>query len=276
MIGIYCIENIINNKKYIGQSINIEERQRKHREALRNNRHENDHLQKSWNKYGEYNFKHYILETCEPDQLNDREIYYIKLYDTLNSGYNLTEGGGGVRGQKADDEFRAKMSRIVSGKNNPNYGHHWSQELKDKLSQKKKGTKLGKDNPRATKIICVETGDVSDTIMEAADKCCIPIAGMTRCLKNPKYVNHGFHFVKYDNDSQLTEIRNNKFQYMIDHCYPSGNQKMFADMTNKQFYDKTDLLKILQNSTDMTTREIRQLLEDQTNFKINDIQYVLL
>lgn len=29
IVGIYCIENIINNKKYVGQSINVEKRLKK-------------------------------------------------------------------------------------------------------------------------------------------------------------------------------------------------------------------------------------------------------
>ena len=52
-IGIYCIENTINNKKYIGQSVEIENRWSKHRSELNKNKHDNDYLQKSWNKYGE-------------------------------------------------------------------------------------------------------------------------------------------------------------------------------------------------------------------------------
>ena len=57
--GIYCIENIITNKKYIGQSIDVNERWRKHISELNHNYHHNDYLQKAWNKYGEKGFKFY-------------------------------------------------------------------------------------------------------------------------------------------------------------------------------------------------------------------------
>lgn len=50
--GIYCIENIRNGKKYIGQSINVYYRWKKHKSELNNNTHDNDYLQKAWNKYG--------------------------------------------------------------------------------------------------------------------------------------------------------------------------------------------------------------------------------
>ena len=51
--GIYCIENIINHKKYIGQSQNVFRRMYNHKNLLRNNKHHNSYLQNSWNKYGE-------------------------------------------------------------------------------------------------------------------------------------------------------------------------------------------------------------------------------
>ena len=43
--GIYCIENINTNKKYIGQSVNINDRWSKHKNELRQNSHDNDYLQ---------------------------------------------------------------------------------------------------------------------------------------------------------------------------------------------------------------------------------------
>ena len=41
--GIYCIENIVNHKKYIGQSIDVEERWKKHVSELKHGRHHNDY-----------------------------------------------------------------------------------------------------------------------------------------------------------------------------------------------------------------------------------------
>ena len=61
-IGIYCIENTINNKKYIGSSKNVFKRKNRHFGDLRNNIHPNKKLQASYNKYGVENFKFYVLE----------------------------------------------------------------------------------------------------------------------------------------------------------------------------------------------------------------------
>ena len=68
MIGIYCIVNIVNNKKYVGQSTDVEGRIAHHKSALRHNKHANDHLQKSWNKYGEDNFRFEILCFCNEEE----------------------------------------------------------------------------------------------------------------------------------------------------------------------------------------------------------------
>lgn len=59
--GIYCIENLSNSKKYIGQSVNISDRWKKHISELNRGSHHNDYLQKAWNKYGKNEFKFYVL-----------------------------------------------------------------------------------------------------------------------------------------------------------------------------------------------------------------------
>lgn len=95
IIGIYCIENKINNKKYIGQSVDIKSRWSKHKNELESNIHHNQYLQQSWNKYGKENFKFYIIIECSKSELNELEICYIKKFDSINKkyGYNLTKGG---------------------------------------------------------------------------------------------------------------------------------------------------------------------------------------
>lgn len=89
--GIYSITNILSGKKYIGYSINIKRRWKCHKVDLRSNNHGNEHLQKSWNKYGEENFKFEILEECSESILPEREHYWATLLDVHNIqyGYNI-------------------------------------------------------------------------------------------------------------------------------------------------------------------------------------------
>lgn len=93
MTGIYCIENKINKKQYIGQSIDINKRIKRHFSELRKGSHHNRHLQFSFNKYGENNFTSKILELCPEDDLNKREIYWIEQNKSYSEGYNETIGG---------------------------------------------------------------------------------------------------------------------------------------------------------------------------------------
>ena len=95
MTGIYRITNLINNKVYIGQSINIENRFLRHRNELRRNKQNNSYLQNAWNKYGEKNFEFAILEVCTEEELDDKECAYIQLFNSMNrdNGYNLESGG---------------------------------------------------------------------------------------------------------------------------------------------------------------------------------------
>ena len=82
---IYAIENLINHKKYIGQTKNPKTRKCSHFSKLRHNKHINQHLQNAWNKYGESNFKFYILLQCEDDEANYLEEKLIEKMGIYNS-----------------------------------------------------------------------------------------------------------------------------------------------------------------------------------------------
>lgn len=93
--GIYKITNRLSGKSYIGQAIDIEARwsKEKGRAFSPNSSEYNKTLSRAFRKYGIENFSFEILEECDAGDLNDREIYYISLYDTYFNGYNETTGG---------------------------------------------------------------------------------------------------------------------------------------------------------------------------------------
>lgn len=97
MTGIYKIENTVNGKVYIGQSKNIEERWKSHIRASKSKASVgyNYYIHKAFRKYGIENFIFSVVEECEPSELNEREVYWIKIYESVNNehGYNMTEGG---------------------------------------------------------------------------------------------------------------------------------------------------------------------------------------
>lgn len=92
--GIYKIQNLINNKIYIGQSTNIEERLRRHKII-----HDDCVIHKAIQKYGAENFSYEIIELCEIPQLDQKEIYWINYYQsTMPIGYNMVDGGSNGAG----------------------------------------------------------------------------------------------------------------------------------------------------------------------------------
>ena len=95
IVGIYCFKNLINGKRYVGQSIDIYQRYEQHIWRLDHKyfKRENKHLIYAWHKYGSENFEFTILEECKIEELDDREKYWIAYYDARRTGYNGTDGG---------------------------------------------------------------------------------------------------------------------------------------------------------------------------------------
>jgi group I intron endonuclease len=144
--SIYCIENVINNKKYIGSTNNISKRWRSHRNLLKNNRHSNIHLQTAWNFYGEENFKFFVIEeNIDILTLLLKEDYYINLYEVLDreKGYNIAKSTTApMHGRKHTAKSLEKMKTIKTGEKNSFYGKHHTEETKAKLRKTKLGKKL--------------------------------------------------------------------------------------------------------------------------------------
>lgn len=94
-ICIYKITNLVNNKIYIGQTITgIDYRWKGHlyKDGCK-------FLHNAILKYGKENFKIEVIEYCEENKLDDREVYWISYYHSTdrNIGYNILEGGNNGR-----------------------------------------------------------------------------------------------------------------------------------------------------------------------------------
>lgn len=192
MIGIYKIENIINNKIYIGQSIRIEKRWIDHKKTLRSNSHRNVYLQNAWNKYGEDNFIHEIIEECDVSELNDKEIYWINYYNSTNPLYGYNLDGGGNCNKEVSDITKKKLSISNSGNN----------------------------NSQSHSVVCLETKEIFSTIREANDKYNIPKGAISSCCRNKRKIAKGLHWMYYEDylgssDEDIMKLINNN---PISHC----------------------------------------------------------
>lgn len=96
MAYIYCITNLINQKKYIGKTTySITKRFQEHCNDSKRNRCEKRPLYSAMNKYGIENFIIEQLIECDELELNSYECMFIDKFDTYKNGYNATKGGDG-------------------------------------------------------------------------------------------------------------------------------------------------------------------------------------
>ena len=84
--GIYQIRNLVNGKVYVGSAVNLRARMQSHFGELKNNKHNNRHLQRAYDKYGLDKFVFEVLEYVEKDMLLEREQYYIDTLNVVNEG----------------------------------------------------------------------------------------------------------------------------------------------------------------------------------------------
>lgn len=93
--GIYAVRNIMNDKRYIGQSHDLHFRKIHHKSDLKHGRCINRNLQYEYDLFGAECFKFEVLEYCNSDELDAREKYYIEIYNTRDAtcGYNFYHGG---------------------------------------------------------------------------------------------------------------------------------------------------------------------------------------
>lgn len=116
-----------NGKVYIGQSIRpIEQRFQRHINDAVNNILDT-HFARAIRSYGKENFKLELVETCKnQEELNLREQYWIRHYDSIHNGYNETDAiykrGGNTYLSKTDSEMAEisdKIRKSKMGSKNP-------------------------------------------------------------------------------------------------------------------------------------------------------------
>ena len=96
MAYIYCITNLINEKKYVGKTTySITKRFQEHCRDSKKERCEKRPLYNAMNKYGIENFVVEQLIECDELELNSYECLFIEQLNTYNNGYNATKGGDG-------------------------------------------------------------------------------------------------------------------------------------------------------------------------------------
>lgn len=209
MAIIYKVTNKENKKSYIGQTTQEPEvRWYHHLEDASLGSDLKFH--RALRKYGKDGFDWEIIETVEPEKLNEREKYWIAFYDSFHNGYNSTIGGDNPprndisvicletnqvfksckeAGEKMNlssvhiaECARKAKNRITVG------GYHW---MNYKEYQEKGPIYRETGNERnSVSVLCEETGIVYDSILAASKATGISRATIKKCCdgktKNPK------------------------------------------------------------------------------------------
>lgn len=156
MFYVYCIENISNNKLYIGKSSNPSKRWITHKAIARGGpqiyKDRYHYFHRAIAKYGTDNFKLYIVHgySSEDECFRAEEYWVSYLRDFGLKLYNSTNGGGGPVGMKHSAESKKKMGQhhvYKSGQEHFRYGIKHTPEVKLLMSKIAKDKKAGSRNP---------------------------------------------------------------------------------------------------------------------------------
>jgi len=156
MEGIYLIKNTKTNKVYIGSSIKLKARKRRHFKDLREQKHHSNKLQNSYNKHGKDCFTFETIETYDEidyDKLLEREQYWMDYYDCYNKGYNCRPKAESNYGHVHTEETKKIMSENNKGEKNGMYGKSHSEETKQKLREAMLGRVVSEETREKKRII---------------------------------------------------------------------------------------------------------------------------
>lgn len=142
---VYMIQNIVNNKIYIGSTSEYEKRKRSHINGIKGLYHDNRLINEDAKIYGHEAFKFRVLFVSDDEEERfNLEEELIKRLQTYINGYNLSIDGRGKF--IVSDDFREKCRARATGVSNPFYGRKHTRETKDILS-KLASQRTGNKNP---------------------------------------------------------------------------------------------------------------------------------
>lgn len=212
-IVIYEAKILINNKRYIGQTINnFKYRKMQHIDCMKNYRDISPHFYRSLRKYGLNNFKWYIIDTADnQNDLNNKESFWIEFFQTTNPkfGYNL-KGGGAY--PFLTDEVKYKIGKAQKGKLNHMYG------------------KRGGGNPSSKSVININTNEKFDCVSDLCRKYPnFSVSKVCAVCRGDRKTTNGYTFRYLDSNGNIIENNNAiNIKYLINY------------MTNEKFIRSID------------------------------------
>ncbi len=140
--GVYAIENTVNGRVYVGQTLmNFGDRRDSHFSLLRNGKHRCVEMQADFAQHGECAFRFVVLARCGREDIDRLESEFIAKYRESGAAYNKCGGGrSGYVGVPMSDHAK----QLVGAKNREhNLGRKASDATKRKMSATRKGRVRG-------------------------------------------------------------------------------------------------------------------------------------
>lgn len=138
--GVYKIRCLVNDRCYIGSSVDVVKRLYNHHWHLISDRHPNQKLQRAWNKHGATNFEFSVVEMCARDDQLVREQHWMDVLDVCATGYNMSPTARNTAGRKFSAETKAKIGAKSRERNqgaaHPMFGRKHSDETRRLISEK--------------------------------------------------------------------------------------------------------------------------------------------
>lgn len=135
IVGVYLIKNKVTDKFYVGSSIDIDRRWKRHIDDLSKNKHHSKKLQNSWNKHGKDCFEFLLAESAfTVQELEIKEQNWINKYNSFANGYNVAPIAQKIGLLPKTEEHKRKIGLAHKGRK-------LSEESKEKIRQKALGRK---------------------------------------------------------------------------------------------------------------------------------------
>lgn len=213
---IYKIENLVNGKIYIGQTIrSIEERSKEHfRDAFRiKSSNYNCLLYRAIRKYGINKFSVTKIEKIENNKLNEREQFWIAYYKSYGEGYNMNIGGDaiqpsidtnkilqrkkdGATNESLSKEFAISKTTVANILHRSGINRNESAKLSTS-SRMKKIIQYNKDGKEIARY---------SSVSEAARQVDGHSGNIVQALKHKIITAYGYIWLYEDEQNNLTEI----------------------------------------------------------------------
>lgn len=264
--GVYQIRNIINDKIYIGSSKNLEYRYKSHFRALNRGNHENRYLQRAYNKYGKSNFIFEIIEFCKVDLIFEIEQYWINQYiDTLKC-YNINKNASCPPSRTKEQgntchfskEMREHLSKIQKQRyiDNP--------QLRQILSNNRKGKYKGTENCQSKPVICLETNQLYACLREAQENTGINHTCISACCRKKALQAGGFHWVYLQEYNKLTP---QEIQNILNDCQRHSTKQVVCLETKEIFTSVTEAAKIFETTPSSITQVCKGFLKSIKGYR---------